>query len=292
MKTSKRKLSVARLTVLVLACALFAYSGFRLISYHMEDRKSLQLQQELESTGVVVLPQEESREELPEKEVSAEASAPKEQDAPAAEEETGPELAEAPPIYVDFEALQQQNEDIIAWLYCHDTAINYPVMRSEDNEDYLYKLADGSYNSHGSLFMDFRNLPDLSDFNTVIYGHSMADRTMFGGLHFYKEQSYYEEHPHMWLITPDKAYRLDIAAGVITESDSSLYSPFSSHEEMRKNLEYCVERSVFEAEIPEYEDLKGTIMLSTCSNEYNTARFVLVTVPVQAEYPAVPEAQE
>lgn len=49
-------------------------------------------------------------------------------------------VSETAPITVDFERLQEENKDIIAWLYCLDTEINYPVVQSKDNEYYLRRL--------------------------------------------------------------------------------------------------------------------------------------------------------
>ena len=63
-------------------------------------------------------------------------------------------VSETAPITVDFERLQEENKDIIAWLYCPDTEINYPVVQSKDNEYYLRRLLDGTWNIAGTLFMD------------------------------------------------------------------------------------------------------------------------------------------
>ena len=66
-------------------------------------------------------------------------------------------VSETAPITVDFERLQEENKDIIAWLYCPDTEINYPVVQSKDNEYYLRRLLDGTWNIAGTLFIDYRN---------------------------------------------------------------------------------------------------------------------------------------
>ena len=92
-------------------------------------------------------------------------------------------VSETAPITVDFERLQEENKDIIAWLYCPDTEINYPVVQSKDNEYYLRRLLDGTWNIAGTLFMDYRNAADCSDLHTIIYGHNMKNNTMFGSLH-------------------------------------------------------------------------------------------------------------
>lgn len=59
-------------------------------------------------------------------------------------------------ISVDFDALRQQNGDVVAWLYGADTGLNYPVVQADDNDYYLYRLLDGSYNKNGTLFVDAR----------------------------------------------------------------------------------------------------------------------------------------
>ena len=100
-------------------------------------------------------------------------------------------IAGTAPIAVDFERLLQENGDCVGWIYCEDTKINYPVMQSDDNAAYLHRLFDGSYNSSGSLFMDFRNDPNLTDLNTVIFGHSMKDHSMFATLRDFRNQTFY-----------------------------------------------------------------------------------------------------
>ena len=100
------------------------------------------------------------------------------QSIPAAVNET----ADIVPIQVDFDVLSKENQDVIGWLYCPDTSINYPVVQAADNEYYLHRLLDDSKNAAGTLFMDYRNSADLSDWNSVIYGHNMKNGSMFGSL--------------------------------------------------------------------------------------------------------------
>ena len=111
---------------------------------------------------------------------------------------------------VDFAALRENGPDIIAWLTIPDTAVNYPVTQSEDNDYYLHHLYDGTYNKTGCLFADFENKKDFSDRNTIIYGHNMRNGSMFASLNEYKEQSYYDSHPQVYLVTPEAGYICDI----------------------------------------------------------------------------------
>lgn len=185
--------------------------------------------------------------------------------------------AEKAPISVDFAALQAQNADIIAWIYCEDTPINYPIVQSGDNSYYLRRLTDGSYNRAGTLFMDCACSSDFSDFNTVIYGHNMKTDIMFGTLPDYKEQGYYEQHPVMWLFTPNETYKIELFAGFLTTAGSDIYTALDSEKQLADYIAEALSSSDFKADL----DPTGAahiITLSTCSYEYKTARYVLIGV--------------
>ena len=140
-------------------------------------------------------------------EVPEQAGEPEE---PGAEEETGREDSSAVLPVVDFEALRENGPDIIGWLSLPDTAINYPVTQTDNNEYYLHHLYDGTYNKVGCLFADYENQADFSDRNTIIYGHNMRDGSMFAALNEYGGQSYYDGHPQMYLVTPDGGYVMEV----------------------------------------------------------------------------------
>ncbi len=72
-------------------------------------------------------------------------------------------------LNVDFDALRKENSDVIAWLYCEDSNINYPVVQGCDNEYYLSHLLDGSVNYNGTLFADYHYKPAFGIANTIIY---------------------------------------------------------------------------------------------------------------------------
>lgn len=103
---------------------------------------------------------------------------------------------------MDFAALEGVNSDIVAWLYGADTGLNYPIVQAEDNDYYLYRLLDGTWNKNGTIFMDYVNRSDFSDQNTLVYGHHMKSGAMFGALVQYKKQEFYDAHPYLYLYTP------------------------------------------------------------------------------------------
>lgn len=88
---------------------------------------------------------------------------------------------------INFDILKSKNKDIVAWIYSEGTQINYPIVQSKDNDYYLRRLLDGTYNQGGTIFMDYRNNKNFEDYNTIIYGHNMKNNTMFGTLINYKK---------------------------------------------------------------------------------------------------------
>lgn len=190
--------------------------------------------------------------------------------------------AAAPPISVDFDALLEENSDVVGWLYCEDTVINYPILQAEDNDTYLRYMIDGTYNSAGSIFMDYRCSSDFSSVNTILYGHNMKNDTMFGTLTDYNEQSYYDSHPILWLLTPEGDYRIDLIAGYVLAADSELYQTISDQELLTSCISQALSQSTFRS-TAEYAETDKIITLSTCSYEYDEARYALIGVLVSVE---------
>ncbi len=184
-----------------------------------------------------------------------------------------PDTAEAAPITVDFEALQAENADVIGWLYCEGTPINYPVMQSGDNDYYLHRdLAKKTFRA-GSLFADFRCTPPQSGQLFLIFGHSMKNGSMFGTLYKFREQAYYEAHPVMYLLTPAGDYRIDLAAGMATEPDDDLYR--LDNETLPAALTRFTEGSAFDSPVT-LTPADSVIALSTCAYGSDGSRFVLL----------------
>ena len=184
-------------------------------------------------------------------------------------------IAGTAPIAVDFERLLQENGDCVGWIYCEDTKINYPVMQSDDNAAYLHRLFDGSYNSSGSLFMDFRNDPNLTDLNTVIFGHSMKDHSMFATLRDFRNQTFYASHPHLYFLTPHGDFRLDPIACAVVSAFSDSYEFYDTEEDLHAYLERIAAISLIQTDT-DLASVRRIMTLSTCSLEERETRIILV----------------
>ncbi len=180
-------------------------------------------------------------------------------------------------IVIDFDALWKLNEDIVAWIYCPGTRINYPIVQGYDNDYYLYRLLDGSWNVNGTIFMDYRNDSDFADNNTLIYGHRMKTGAMFAELINYNRQSFYDEHPRMYIYTPDQMYRLELFAACVVDSIGDIYSLNPTDDVIRS----CIEKSTFDAELS--WPTGRIVTMSTCTYEYEDARYVVLgdLVPIE-----------
>lgn len=111
---------------------------------------------------------------------------------------------DVPSLNPDFAGLQEINPDVYAWLYVPDTSIDYPVVqRPGDANYYLRRDINGNDSTAGTLFTQYYNHTDWTDNLTVIYGHNMRDGSMFATLHNFEDSVFFEEHPYIYIYTPE-----------------------------------------------------------------------------------------
>ena len=164
------------------------------------------------------------------------------------------------------------SEDAIAWLTIDDTSIDYPVMQGKDNSEYLNKDPYGEYSLAGSIFLDYRNAKDFSDDYSLIYGHHMEHKYMFGALDAFTDKKYFNNHTTGTLIINNKIYNIKLFACL--EADSSVSEIFvpSSAEDA---LEYTKQHAKIYNEINNTDKL---LALSTCKYPETTERIILLGV--------------
>ena len=175
------------------------------------------------------------------------------------------------PICIDFDALKQENNDIIGWIYCPDTPINYPVVKGKDNNQYLRADLKGKYLVSGTIFADYRNNEVGEDKNYIVYGHNMKNSTMFGTLVKYKDQTYYDSHPILYFLTPERNYIIELIAGAVVKRDSDIYQTAPTD----NTIADIMAKSTFNSAV-EIGNGENIITLSTCSYEFNNARYVVI----------------
>ena len=93
-----------------------------------------------------------------------------------------------------YDEARQQNRDVIGWISIPGTSIDYPVVRTDDNEFYLNHNILKEESKHGAIFMDFRNADRGQQKHIILYGHDMKNGTMFHGLLNFKQKSFFSEN--------------------------------------------------------------------------------------------------
>ena len=201
----------------------------------------------------------------------------------AAPEPTAPTVSEPsepePPPYpqVDFESLRAINPDVVGWLTIDGTRIHYPVVQGSDNAFYLNHGFEGQANSSGCLFLDVDNDGTFQEANQIVYGHYMKNGSMFHDLASYKEQAFFDAHPTGWLLTPETAYRLEFFSGYVSDVYGDAWETEFAEQAFPAWLQVCRDNSRFRSDvIPETNS--RVLTLSTCSYEFQNARFVLHAV--------------
>ena len=185
-------------------------------------------------------------------------------------------------ITVDFAKLTEANEDVIGWIFCADTPINYPVVQARDNDTYLHAGLDGKYLRSGTIFADYRNDVIGADRQFILYGHSMKNKTMFGSLMGYKKQAYYDAHPVLYYLTPDAEYRIELFAGCVMKVGNIIFQPDPGEEEYAAYIEQMRKKSTFRSDVSVTAE-DTVVMLCTCSYEFDNARYVALGKLVKVE---------
>lgn len=178
---------------------------------------------------------------------------------------------------IDHEKLTGINEDYRCWIYAPDTPIDYPVVQCANNSYYLSRMFNRKSNPAGTLFMDYRNLPDLADPNTLIYGHHMRDGSMFESLTDYDGAGYFEAHPFMVLIRADAVYLVEVFAAYVTDGKDICYDiALSDEADMRALVEHALDKSDFDAHVTVDPSADRLVTLSTCTYVFDNARYVVL----------------
>lgn len=161
---------------------------------------------------------------------------------------------------INFEELQNINDDVIGWLYIPGTKIDEPILKGENNDTYLRTDLYMKVNNAGNLFIDEINSRDFSDDNTIIYGHNMKNGSRFHDLRYFVEKDYFDEHQKIYIYLPDGSINVyqGVAAAII-DSRSDLYQKGIDYTEYISQVKSAasVYQNISEEQVP-------MIMLSTC----------------------------
>ena len=185
-----------------------------------------------------------------------------------------------------YEEIYNQNNDLVGWLKLEGTKLNYPVMQTPaDPNYYLYRDFDKKDSTRGSIYAWGDADIDLPSDNITIFGHNMADGSMFNCLGAYTSKHAWENNPLIIFDTLYEYHTYKIFA--VFKTSANVGQGFSYHKfvdaenaaEFNAYVAKCKELSFYDTGItPVYGD--KLIALSTCEYTLDNGRLVVCAVRI------------
>ena len=229
--------------------------------------------------------QEERNAELSEIVANAQTAAQETTSAETTQETEETEATE-PGMLPGYKELYEMNDDVVGWIKIPGTKLDYAVMHTPDEPNYyLYRDFDGNDSARGSIYArEECDINEPSD-NITLYGHHMADGSMFACLANYTNKSYWEENNIIFFDTLTEYHTYKIFA--VFKTSANLGEGFRYHmfvdaadaKEFNDFVSQCKELAFYDTGItPVYGD--KLICLSTCEYTLDNGRLVVCAVRI------------
>ena len=183
---------------------------------------------------------------------------------------------------IDFDALQERNPDIYAWIEVPGTNIDYPIVQHPtDNSYYLTHTIDHKKTTAASIYTELYNSTDFEDHHTVIYGHNMKNGSMFRTLHNFEDYEFFQNNRDIIIYMPDQTRYYEVFAAYTYDNRHLLNNYYCEDPESFQT--YLDEEVLSNRDLGAYidRDMEVTgedyiITLSTCVNSGNSTQRYLV----------------
>lgn len=172
---------------------------------------------------------------------------------------------------INFDMLLEQNHETIGWISIEQLEIEFPIVQTANNVFYLKHTFDRTENKYGTIMLNCDNKATFTDQNSIIYGHTFEDDSMFGPLKDYLDIQ--DELEHFYIYTPHETIEYEIIAVAQVEKTHDIYQvKFKDGDFLR-----CMEDIKDKASYYNYsKDTEEEIVtLSTCSDNGNKRLVVI-----------------
>ena len=183
-----------------------------------------------------------------------------------------------------FSGLYQINEDVAGWLSIPGTSLDYPVVQGDDNLYYHRLSFEGDYSLYGVPFVDCNVDLQAPSKNTIIYGHNIKnDDQMFNSLIHYWNTSYFIENPVINFHTVYGERQYKIFAAFVANVNPEHGEVFNYHTFIDANDLSDIQEFIYNVQVRSVLNTGVDVLpsdelltLSTCTYEFENARFVVV----------------
>lgn len=206
----------------------------------------------------------------------------------AAETEETAETTEPtePGMLAGYKEIYEMNNDVVGWIKMEGTKMDYPVMQTpEEPNYYLYRDFDKKNSKRGSIYArEVCDVNEPSD-NITIFGHNMADGSMFACLGNYTSKHAWENNSLIFFDTLNEYHTYKIFA--VFKTSANIGQGFSYHQfvdaenaaQFDEFVATCKKLSFYDTGItPVYGD--KLICLSTCEYTLDNGRLVVAAVRI------------
>lgn len=253
--------------ILILSVTTYLISVFILTQWYVQNERTKNFTKDLNSTSII--DQEDITEDSPDQYEDLIQVSPQEpsQEAPQETPQQSP-VINTNFINVNLNYYIQNNPETVAWIQVNGTNINYPVVQHTDNNYYLEHDFYQRKTNVGWIFGDYRNNFEELNNNTIIYGHNLINKTMFGSIPKLLNQNWFSNpnNHYIKLSTKNQNTVWQIfSVYIIQPTTDYLQTRFNSTTIYQKFLEILKNRSNHQFNINvDYTD--KIITLSTCDD--------------------------
>ena len=191
-----------------------------------------------------------------------------------------------PGMLAGYKELYEMNNHLVGWIKMEGTQMDYPVMQTPDDPNfYLYRNFDKADSARGSIYArEICDINEPSD-NITLYGHNMADGSMFACLNAYTNKKAWDNNSLIFFDTLTEYHTYKIFA--VFKTSANIGQGFAYHqfvdaateEEFNEFVSTCKKLAFYDTGVtPVYGD--KLICLSTCEYTLDNGRLVVAAVRI------------
>lgn len=178
-----------------------------------------------------------------------------------------------------LEELMAINDDVLGWIVIDDTHIDYPIVRGQDDMEYVNKDIYGEFSLSGAIFLASQNEKDFSDRYNLIYGHHMDNGAMFGDIMEFLDERYFDKHRTGTLYLPDTTYKIELWACISTDAyDDNVFTVSNkrTESEIASFVDYVKENAIHIHDDMDVTASDKMVAMSTCVDAATNGRAIMV----------------
>lgn len=196
-----------------------------------------------------------------------------------------PDVAFPEDLNPAFGELYALNQDLVGWVSVPGTALNYPVVQTDNDSFYQNHNFKKAASPYGTPFLSSKNDASELDLNNVLYGKNAEKAPrVFGELEAYRNADFFKKHPVIRYDTLNESYQFKVYGVFLTnsapEQDNGYVFDYTvpnlgTVESFAGYVDQINQRRLYDTGVDMLSSDK-VLTLSTSVNDFEGARLVVV----------------